>query len=58
MSESKQQPESDHDLLIRIDGMVKKIDGCLRNHLRHHWAVTMAILVAFLAALVRWFWGN
>jgi len=39
---------SDHDLLIRIDERVKKLDRCMTNHLRHHWAVTLA---AFSAAV-------
>ena len=50
--------ESDHDVLIRVDCRTEKIERCLSNHLRHHWMVTMAIVVAFLAFLARWFWGS
>ena len=42
---------SDHDLLIRIDERVLKMDRCITNHLRHHWAVTLAAVTATLTAL-------
>jgi len=42
---------SDHDLLIRIDERVSKLDRCMTNHLRHHWVVTAAALTALLTAL-------
>ena len=51
MSERSQQSPSDHDLLIRIDERVKKLDRCMSNHLKHHWVMTTAVLVAFLTAL-------
>ena len=41
---------TDHDLLIRIDERVQKLDRCMTNHLRHHWAVTMLALGAVLSA--------
>ena len=43
---------SDHDLLIRIDERVTKLDRCMTNHLRHHWAVTMLALGAVVSALL------
>jgi uncharacterized membrane protein len=42
---------TDHDLLIRIDERVAKLDRCMTNHLAHHWAVSMAVLGAVLMAL-------
>jgi len=42
---------TDHDLLIRIDERVSKLDRCMTNHLRHHWVVTTAALTALLTAL-------
>ena len=42
---------SDHDLLIRIDERVQKLDRCMSNHLKHHWVVTAAALTALLTAL-------
>ena len=42
---------TDHDLLIRIDERVQKLDRCMSNHLRHHWVVTAAALTALLTAL-------
>ncbi|HUU82863.1 MAG TPA: hypothetical protein VM243_05095 [Phycisphaerae bacterium] len=41
---------SDHDLLIRIDERVEKLDRCMSNHLKHHWAITLAAIMALLAA--------
>jgi hypothetical protein len=42
---------SDHDLLIRIDERVHKLDRCMTNHLAHHWSVSVAVLGAVLTAL-------
>ena len=44
---------NEHDLLIRIDERTKKIDTCLTNHLRHHWAVTLALLVVVLGLVAK-----
>ena len=41
---------SDHDLLIRIDERVSKLDRCMTNHLRHHWVVTVAAVTAVFTA--------
>ncbi len=42
---------SDHDLLIRIDERLKKVDRCLANHLRHHWRVTVIALTVAAGAV-------
>jgi hypothetical protein len=42
---------NDHDLLIRIDERVRKLDRCMTNHLAHHWTVSIAVLGAVLTAL-------
>jgi hypothetical protein len=42
---------TDHDLLIRIDERVQKLDRCVANHLAHHWAVTLALVGSVLTAL-------
>ena len=42
---------TDHDLPIRIDERVQKLDRAMANHLAHHWAVTVAVLGAVLTAL-------
>jgi len=39
---------TDHDLLIRIDERVRKLDRCMTNHLRHHWAIMIAAVSALL----------
>lgn len=41
---------TDHDLLIRIDERVKKLDTCMTNHLHHHWIITAAAISAALTA--------
>lgn len=41
---------NDHDLLIRIDERVQKLDRCLRGHLHQHWAVTLLALGALVSA--------
>jgi len=43
---------TDHDLLIRIDERVTKLDRCMTNHLRHHWAVTLLALGAVVSAVL------
>lgn len=39
--------DSDHDLLVRIDERVLRLDNLLKNHLRQHQAVVLAAIVAF-----------
>lgn len=53
---NEKSKDSDHDLLIRIDERVQKIDKCLSNHLRHHWAITMALLAAVLGLIAKIMW--
>ena len=45
---------SDHDLLIRIDERVKTLDRRMVDHLKHHWAVTLAAAIAVLSAILSW----
>lgn len=42
---------NDHDLLVRIDERVKKLDTCMSNHLKHHWAVTLMVAAAAVGAV-------
>ena len=44
---------SDHDLLIRIDERLKKVDAGLNNHLRHHWAITVVLLITVLGLVAK-----
>ncbi|KKN77442.1 hypothetical protein LCGC14_0360010 [marine sediment metagenome] len=44
---------NDHDLLIRIDERTMKIDTCLSNHLKHHWAITLALLATVLGLVAK-----
>ena len=42
----------DHDLLVRMD---EKLDGLSKqfsNHIRHHWAVTIPVILIALGLLV------
>ena len=50
---------NDHDLLIRIDERVQKIDKCLGNHLQSHikinimaWGAALSAIAALIVALV------
>lgn len=53
MADLNASPEklSDRELLVRLDERVKKIDECLRNHLAHHWAMSIGIFIAFVSAV-------
>lgn len=42
---------SDHDLLIRIDERLRKVDACLSNHLHRHWRVTVIALTVAAGAI-------
>ena len=42
---------TDHDLLVRIDERVNHNEGMMSNHLKHHWAVTLALLAATLSSI-------
>ena len=42
---------SDHDLLIRIDERLQKVDACLSNHLHRHWRVTVIALTVAAGAV-------
>lgn len=42
---------TDHDLLVRIDERVDNNTTMMRNHLHHHWAVTLSLLVATLSSI-------
>ena len=47
--------QSDHDRLIRMDQTMQLIEKQLSNHLKHHWAITIAmstLLVGGLFALI------
>ena len=52
MADERQAKTTDHDLLIRIDERVLKLDTCMSNHLKHHWAVTIAALGAGFSGIV------
>lgn len=43
---------NDHDLLVRMD---EKLDGLSKqfsNHIRHHWAVTIPVILIALGLLI------
>ena len=43
---------NDHDLLVRIDERTKTMSKQFSNHIRHHWMVTIPVLVIALGLLV------
>jgi len=42
---------NDHDLLMKVERDVNWITEMLKNHLKHHWCVTLGALTAALGAL-------
>jgi len=53
---------TDHDLLIRIDERVRKLDRCMSEHLHRHWTVSLAAVSAIVTAAATlafslWRWG-
>ena len=52
MNTIRVQPDGnpDHDLLVRIDERVTKLDKSMSNHLQHHWALTLAVAGSAFAA--------
>jgi len=44
---------TDHDLLVRIDERVQKIDKCLTGHIKHHWMISIPVGLALLGLLVK-----
>jgi hypothetical protein len=42
----------DHDLLVRIDERVKKLDICMSNHLKHHWIVFVTMVGALSTGII------
>jgi len=43
---------NDHDLLVRIDEKLAGLQKQFSNHIRHHWLVTIPVLVIALGLLV------
>lgn len=56
MGSQKNTIDTDHDLLIRIDERLIKVDTCLSNHLRHHWAITVVLLTVVLGLVAKILW--
>ena len=44
-------PESDHDKIVRIDTSLEILVKQFNNHLKHHWAIDLALLVAVLGLI-------
>lgn len=49
--------ESDHDILIEVRTIVTLLSSHFNNHLKHHWAVTIAALSAAVMGLVSFITG-
>jgi len=43
---------SDHDLLIKLNEKIIHIETMMKNHLAHHWAVTVALIGITATAIV------
>jgi hypothetical protein len=46
---------TDHDILIELYNDVKWIKKIIGDHFRQHWAITMAVVGATMAAIVALF---
>ncbi len=60
MSEKQQLPQSDHDLLIETNTVVRRLDKWCENHTAHHlqyaimaWAATIGLTVALILELLK-----
>lgn len=43
---------TDHDILLQLYNDVNWIKKLMSNHLRHHWAITLAAIGAAISALL------
>lgn len=43
---------TDHDLLVRIDERQTTMAKQFSNHIKHHWAVTIPVLLIALGLLI------
>jgi len=48
-------PESDHDKLVRIDTSLAILIKQFNNHLKHHWAIDLGLIIAVLGLITRLF---
>jgi hypothetical protein len=56
VNSQKNTIDTDHDLLVRIDERLKKVDTCLSNHLKHHFMITMVLLATVLGLVAKIMW--
>jgi len=42
---------NDHDLLVRMDEKLDELSKQFSNHIRHHWLVTIPVIVMALGLL-------
>ena len=43
---------NDHDLLVRMDEKLSGLSKQFSNHIRHHWAVTIPVIMIALGLLI------
>ena len=43
---------NDHDLLLRIDERVGSLTTHFSNHIKHHWMLTIALVMAGVGLVV------
>ena len=51
------EKKEDHDLLISVVKDVSWIKNIMGNHLKHHWGLEVALVIALLMALASKIWG-
>jgi len=43
---------NDHDLLVRIDERLSSLQKHFSNHIRHHWMVTIPLLMIIAGLII------
>ncbi len=43
---------TDHDLLVCIDVKLKELKEQFSNHLKHHWAMTLALVMITFGSVI------
>jgi len=51
------EKKEDHDLLMSVVNDICWIKKVMGNHLKHHWALEIGIVLALLGAIASKIWG-
>jgi len=48
---------NDHDLLTELRSDVRWLRDSMRNHLKHHWMLEIALIIMLAGAIAAKLWG-